>query len=870
MHVTGDRRWGAADDRGMRKRRRATLWGAVATVAALAFGGLAAPLASADTAPAAGTPETYASDALPTVQIDGVVYAQEVVGNTVYVGGSFAKARPAGSPVGSNETPRANLLAYDLTTGALISSWNPGTNGTVLDIKKSADGSRIYVAGMFSQAAGAWRYRVAAFDTATGALVTSWAPEANGKVEAIAVSGSAIYLAGEFTTINGAQRPKIAAVSPSTAAVTSFTAAVKGGYGAKAVVVSPDSSKIVISGSFTSVNGSTNPGRGITALNASTGAIMPWAMNSILRNADSYDGMYATMYSLTSDGESVYGTGTAHGPMPEGGFEGAFRASWSDGSLQWLEDCHGDSYDIAPAGDAVYVVGHPHDCSRNGGFPDARSTYKNSIAFSKSPTGPITAKNTVPGGYRNFEGNPGPSLLHWFPDWTPGTYTGQSQGPWQITAAGDYLLIGGEFLKVNGTPQQGIVRLAKKNVAPNKQGPQVQGGAWTLTTTPSKDGNLLSWSANHDRDNQSLHYQVFRQDKGMTTPLYETDQLSNFWTRPAMSYRDATAVPGAVYNYRVKVIDAFGNSTQSDWTAVTTDPDGTPPNQAPTAAFTPTPSGLSVTVDGAASTDPDGTIASYAWTFGDSSTATGAKASHTYAVAGTYSITLTVTDNRAGTTSVTRQVTVAKASAGGPLVSDTFTRTVAAGAWGASDVGGAWMLTGGSAAFSVANGRGTVALTPSATRTARLGLSMTDAVIRVSVAADQVATGGAATATVIGRQVGASTYSARLRFENGGAVRLYLLRDEVALGSYLMPGATYTPGTVLTVSFSVTGTDPTTLAAKVWKSTDTEPVTWQVTATDTTAGMQTPGTIGLTNTVSAASTLPTTTFTWDDLTVVTP
>jgi PKD repeat protein len=563
--------WGGrsvtADTRENRAHRGVKLLGAVAAALALIVGALTVPVAAvADTTPAAGTPETFAADALPTVQIDGVVYAQEVVGNTVYVGGSFAKARPAGSPVGTNETPRANLLAYDLTTGNLISSWNPGTNGTVLDIKKSADGSRIYVAGMFSQAAGAWRYRVAAFDTATGALITSWAPEANGRIDSIALTNSTVYLAGEFTTINGTQRTKVAAVSTSTGAVTPFTADVQGGYGAKGVVISPDQSKVVIAGSFTSVNGSSNPGRGITALDATVGSLLPWAMNSVLRNA----GTVAAMYSLSSDGDSVYGTGFDYGGTSQDGFEGAFRANWSDGSLQWMEDCHGDSYDVAPVGDAIYVVGHPHYCGNVNGFPETNPrSYKHSLAFSKAASGKLITNDTQ--GYRNFAGQPSGDLLQWYPEYVPGTYTGQSQGPWQVSSSGDYLLVGGEFLKVNGASQQGIVRFAKKNVAPNKQGPQVQGGAWTLSATSFQTGvNRLSWSANYDRDNQSLHYQVFRQDKGMTTPLYETDQLSNFWTRPAMSYRDSTAVPGTTYNYRIKAIDAYGNSTQSDWTPVTT------------------------------------------------------------------------------------------------------------------------------------------------------------------------------------------------------------------------------------------------------------------------------------------------------------
>ena len=63
--------------------------------------------ASADTAPAAGTPATVSGDGLPTWQINGVVWAQVLVGNTVYATGEFTKARPPGVPpaVPANATP---------------------------------------------------------------------------------------------------------------------------------------------------------------------------------------------------------------------------------------------------------------------------------------------------------------------------------------------------------------------------------------------------------------------------------------------------------------------------------------------------------------------------------------------------------------------------------------------------------------------------------------------------------------------------------------------------------------------------------------------------------------------------------------------
>src|SRR4051812_458163 len=87
--------------------------------------------ARADSAPAPGTgtdPVTVSADALPTVQINGVAWSQVVVGNTVYVAGSFTRARPAGAPAGTNETVRNNLLAYDIRTGELIPSFAPNLN----------------------------------------------------------------------------------------------------------------------------------------------------------------------------------------------------------------------------------------------------------------------------------------------------------------------------------------------------------------------------------------------------------------------------------------------------------------------------------------------------------------------------------------------------------------------------------------------------------------------------------------------------------------------------------------------------------------------------------------------------------------------
>ncbi len=97
-------------------------------------------------------------------------------------------------------------------------------------------------------------------------------------------------------------------------------------------------------------------------------------------------------------------------------------------------------------------------------------------------------------------------------------------------------------------------------------------------------------------------------------------------------------------------------------------------NIAPVANFSFTTNGLVATFTDSSS-DPDGTIASRSWTFGDGGTSTATNPSHTYASSGTYSVSLTVTDNGGLTNTKTQSVTVSGGGGGGTVLQNGVTVT---------------------------------------------------------------------------------------------------------------------------------------------------------------------------------------------------
>ncbi|MEU8345383.1 PKD domain-containing protein [Actinomadura meyerae] len=521
--------------------------------------------AAADTDPPPGTPATVSADPLPTWQVDGVVWSMTTVGNTVYATGNFTKARPPGTAAGSaQEVDRKNILAFDLTTGNLVTSFDHSLNGQGLRIVASPSGDRVYVGGDFTSVDGQQRNHVAAFDTDTGALVAGFAPNVSAKVRGIAATDTTVYLGGNFFNVNGKSRTRLAAVKASDGANIDTWRPTADDDEVFALAMAPGDQRVIIGGRFQKLNGVQQVGVG--AVNATDGASATWTSKPIpTRDGSRYS--YVTDFYV--QGDTVFAS--ANG---EGGhwFDGRFAAKAANGDLVWLDNCYGATYGIFAQDQSVYSVSHAHDCASLGAFPEeSPQRWQRALAETAYPTGTDQAP---PGTGSHYSGQPVPSLLHWYPSLAMGTFTGQYQAAWAVTGNDRYIALGGEFPRVNGKAQQGLVRFALKADAPNETGPDA-GELGTPTAKAMADGSVrVAWKTTWDMDNATLKYEVLRD--GGTTPIGSVEKPSNFWEMPTAAFLDRTAEPGSSHTYRVRAVDPAGNAVTSSASNSATAGSGTP------------------------------------------------------------------------------------------------------------------------------------------------------------------------------------------------------------------------------------------------------------------------------------------------------
>ncbi|MFF3865121.1 malectin domain-containing carbohydrate-binding protein [Micromonospora sp. NPDC001898] len=197
------------------RRTLAALAAAALTVAGLAVAG---PAGAAPGHPTVVS--TVPSAASPNIQ-DGTVFAIHDAGTKIIAAGSFSKVRNRNSDV---DITRDYVLAFDKATGAVDTAFAPTVDNEVNAVAAGPTAGTVYLAGKFNTVNGVTRRKVALVDLATGATVTSFAgPAFNGLIDDVALAGNRLLVGGIFTTAGNANpRGGLASLNATTGALDGY------------------------------------------------------------------------------------------------------------------------------------------------------------------------------------------------------------------------------------------------------------------------------------------------------------------------------------------------------------------------------------------------------------------------------------------------------------------------------------------------------------------------------------------------------------------------------------------------------------------------------------------------------------------------
>jgi hypothetical protein len=481
----------------------------------------------------------------PSWQTNNTVWAIASANGVVYVGGEFTSVRPPGVAVGgTGQVAQSYLAAFNASTGALITTFNPtftltgaactaGAPCGVDALSVSPDGKTLYLGGSFSKVDGSSRAYLAALDISggtspTGALVSTWKPTAGARVLTITHSpdGSEIYIGGDFAKLNGVARAMAGAVDTS-GTLQPWAPTLNGDV--TSIAVATDDSRVLVGGYFTTFNGVTQQSIGST--DPATGATEPWAATIVPNKS----GCISEVKDIVISGSTAYiadeGTGG-------GCFDGDWAANVSDGALVWQNDCLGATQSLVIINGWLYKGSHAHDCVYSpGGFPQ---------------TNPETLHHLLAQALTDG------TIGHW----TPNT-DNSNLGPRVMATDGTQMFLGGAFNTVNGLPQEGFARFAP---TPDTT---VPGRPLVPTVTSTSAGvDSVSFNAVSDSDDGTLSYAIYR-DSGKT-PIATITATSWPWAEPVLHYRDAGLVAGSSHTYTVTASDGTNTSAKSPVSAKVT------------------------------------------------------------------------------------------------------------------------------------------------------------------------------------------------------------------------------------------------------------------------------------------------------------
>jgi hypothetical protein len=370
--------------------------GAAAAVAAVL--GTAVPASAAPTGPVSQTPVSWTPQ-LATSGTDGSVETvRQLVpcGNMMYAVGTFTQIQQR-----TTVYTRNNAFSFDANTGA-VSSWDPNVTGSVVDsIALSPDCSTAYLGGKFTSVGGTAVKNIAAVSTSTGQVLSTFAHNSNGRVAALVMANGHLLVGGYFTSINNSKKHYMLSLNPTTGRDDGYVDLnISGNYqytqqDGKSTgsnpsrvwnyALSPDGSKLLVMGDFTSVGGVGRRQIFMLDLGPTAATVDPWYSTEFDQNCYVGEPFWLQDASWSPDMSTVYIAATGYKPASGLGFNrsdpraglcdaaAAFPATGTNVTHKWVNYTGCDSlYSTAADASTVYIGGHeryannPYGCDHAG------------------------------------------------------------------------------------------------------------------------------------------------------------------------------------------------------------------------------------------------------------------------------------------------------------------------------------------------------------------------------------------------------------------------------------------------------------------------------------------------------------------------
>jgi hypothetical protein len=363
---------------------RAVAFAAAASLSLLGVGAMPASAVNTDLGNTLVSAKPTSTTSTPHV-MNGSVDAITQVGNKIIAAGTFTKVSPAGTYSNTaDDIVRNRIFAFDATTGVIDAGFDPNLGGQATSL--ATDGTNVYVGGAFASVGTATAIKRLVKLSAAGVVDPTFKSVPNAGVNDLVYRSGRLYIGGGFTSVKvgtvTTARNALAALDPATGAVlpdvnVSFTGVydpnnnyngkMGGSTNIKALDVTPDGSRLVAIGNFSTVGGLARSQLAVLDTSAATATVAPWATNRYDRAHNSCAGVFDTFtrdIDISPDGKyfvvsatGAFAGGAGSGTMCDTTSRWELSSTGNDPS--WIDYTGGDTtYGVAVTSGAVYVGGH--------------------------------------------------------------------------------------------------------------------------------------------------------------------------------------------------------------------------------------------------------------------------------------------------------------------------------------------------------------------------------------------------------------------------------------------------------------------------------------------------------------------------------